>query len=80
MKNNQVTYYTHGLATVSVIFPEDRTVCQWCPYVKNEDSLKRHKCSLTGEYLPYPFTARGNQCPVEFERSDSDGDPSSDHW
>ena len=59
-------YYTTGVATVVVNFPEDRVVCQWCPYCRNEDSLRRWKCLLTGEYLVYPFQGRGNECPVEF--------------
>lgn len=33
---------------------------------RNEDSLRRWKCLLTGEYLVYPFQGRGNECPVEF--------------
>ncbi len=65
-----VGWYTRGYATVPVFFPEDKTVCQWCPYVRNEDSLKRHRCLLTGEYLPYPFTSRGNECPVIFEQKE----------
>ena len=62
----EVLYYTTGVATVVVNFPEDRVVCQWCPYCRNEDSLKRWKCLLTDEYLVYPFQGRGNECPVEF--------------
>lgn len=62
-----VSYYTTGYATIPVRFAEDRTICQWCPYVRTEDSLKRHKCLLTGEYLVYPFSGRGNECPVVFE-------------
>lgn len=62
----EVLYYTAGVATVVVNFPEDRVVCQWCPYCRNEDSLRRWKCLLTGEYLVYPFQGRGNECPVEF--------------
>lgn len=65
-----VRYYTTGTATIAVHFPEDMTFCQWCPYVRNEDSLKRHKCLLTGEYLPYPFTSRGNECPVIFPKEE----------
>lgn len=57
-------YYTRGEAYVRVYFPEDKAVCQWCPYVRGEDSLKRHRCLLTGEYLLKPFTSRGNQCPI----------------
>jgi len=65
MKNG-VDYYTCGVAMLNIPFPEDKTTCQWCPYVRNEDSLKRHRCLLTSEYLMYPFTGRGNQCPVVF--------------
>ena len=64
-----VCYYTWGHARLQIPFPEDKTVCQWCPYVRTEDSLKRHKCQLTGEYLVYPFTTRGNECPVRFEEA-----------
>lgn len=66
MKGEGVSYYTNGIATLPVPFPEDKVFCQWCPYVRNEDSLKRHRCLLTNEYLPYPFTSRGNECPVVF--------------
>lgn len=66
-KEGGVNYYTWGTATLAIPFPEDMTQCQWCPYIRNEDSLKRHRCLLTGEYLPYPFTTRGNQCPINFE-------------
>lgn len=66
-KGECVTFYTWGKVSIAVPFPENLTMCQWCPYVRNEDSLKRHKCLLTGEYLPFPFTSRGNQCPIIFE-------------
>lgn len=66
-KDEGVDFYTWGSATLAIPFPEDMTRCQWCPYVRNEDSLKRHRCLLTGEYLPFPFTSRGNQCPIIFE-------------
>jgi len=67
MAKNCVTYYTDGTATVTVHFPEDRTVCQYCPYCRNEDSLKRWKCLLTDEYVLYPFVSVGNKCPIIFE-------------
>lgn len=68
-----VAFYTWGTAEFRVPFPEDKTVCQWCPFVRTEDSLKRHKCQLTGEYLPYPFTSRGDLCPVRFEEEEECG-------
>lgn len=67
MKGKSVTYYTHGKAEVSVYFPEDKVFCQWCPYCRNEDSLKRWKCLLTSEYIVYPFWGRGEKCPIELE-------------
>lgn len=66
-KNEGVSYYTWGHVSMDVPFPEDMTRCQWCPFVRNEDSLKRWRCLLTGEYLVFPFSSRGNQCPVVFE-------------
>lgn len=71
-REDGVSYYTWGTAILHVPFPEDMTRCQWCPYVRNEDSLKRHRCLLTGEYLPFPFTSRGNQCPVAFEEEEDE--------
>lgn len=60
-----IGYYTRAQGVVKVAFPEDRTVCQWCKYARNEDSLKRWRCVLTDEYLIYPFTTVGNRCPLE---------------
>lgn len=62
-----VSWYTKARGVVVVHFPEDKTVCQWCPYCRNEDSLRRWKCLLTGEYLVYPFDSIGNQCPLVLE-------------
>ena len=73
-RSEGVKYYTWGHASLAVPFPEEKLVCQWCPYVRNEDSLKRHKCLLTGEYLPYPFTSRGNECPVVFDEEEHYGE------
>ena len=65
-KDSSVTWYATGTATIPVYFPNGLTVCQWCPYLKYYDALKRHQCELTKEYLPYPFVSRGNECPVIF--------------
>lgn len=78
--HNGVSWYTKGSVTLPVYFPEDMTTCQWCRFVRAEDSLKRHRCLLTWEYLPYPFTGRGNECPIIFEEGGSDrGDSGADH-
>ncbi|WP_099206197.1 hypothetical protein [Scatolibacter rhodanostii] len=60
-----IKYYTKAEGSIKVNFPEDKTVCQYCPYARNEDSLKRWKCLLTGELLLYPFLSIGNECPLK---------------
>ena len=57
-----VSWYTTMTATISVHFPEDKVVCQYCPLCRNEDSLRRWKCLWSGEYLLYPFDTIGNRC------------------
>ena len=66
-----VRFYTTGTATVAVHFPNGLTVCQWCPYLQYREGLKRHQCALTGEYLPYPFDSRGNECPILLKEEDA---------
>lgn len=64
---NSVLYYTTGIITLPIQFPENKVVCQYCEFCYSEDSLKRHRCRLTREMLLYPTTSRGNQCPINFE-------------
>lgn len=68
----KVEFYTHAHGVVEVHFPEDKTVCQYCQFCRNEDSLKRWKCMLTGEYLLYPFHGRGNDCPLILEEKNNE--------
>lgn len=69
---NGVLYYTKAKGEITVNFPEDKTICQWCPYCRNEDSLKRWKCLITGEYLLHPFHSIGNKCPLKLVEGDED--------
>lgn len=71
-----VSWYAHGRMEIDVYFPEGNTTCQWCPFCRNEDSLKRWKCLITGEYLMYPFTSRGNKCPLKLEEEEGKTDGS----
>ena len=71
MFENGVSQYDKGKIMVDVYFPPGKAICQWCPYCKNEDSLKRHKCMITGEYLVFPFLRRGFQCPIVMESEES---------
>lgn len=69
MKNG-VSYYTSGVASVTVHFPEDQVKCQYCQrYLKYEEFAKRYTCRITDERLLYPFERVGFECPLEFEES-----------
>lgn len=59
-----VLYYTHAKGEIKVSFPEKKTVCQYCKFSRNEDSLKRWRCLITNEILLYPFDCIGNECPL----------------
>lgn len=67
MKNtdNGVRFYTPAKLEYEFGFPNDNCVCQWCPFCYPEATLQRHRCRVTGEYLVYPFTERGQKCPVK---------------
>ena len=65
--DNGVSYYTKGVATFDVFLPEDVTACQYCSFCYAEESLKRHKCRLTGEIIVNPYSLyRGAKCPIVF--------------
>lgn len=68
--NDGVAWYTAGLASFPVYFPEDRVTCQWCAFCRYDDGLKRHYCLLTRELLPYPQRSRGNECPITITKED----------
>lgn len=63
-----VSFYKIGVASVAVHFPNGDAVCRWCPYVRYDESLRRHRCLFTNEYLPFPMEARGNECPIAFDK------------
>lgn len=70
MRETCVSFYTSGTAHVRVHFPNGMTMCQWCPYLRYHEGVKRHQCALTIEFLPYPFDGRGNECPIEFDKEE----------
>ena len=66
--DNGIDYYTTGIAHVVVNFPENVTACCYCSFCYAEESLKRHKCRLTGEIIVNPYNLyRGANCPIVFE-------------
>ena len=60
-----VSFYTFGTALIKVGFPENEIKCGYCPFIKEEYGLKRHKCILTDEML-YSIEIRGRKCPLVF--------------
>lgn len=63
-----VSYYTRGIAYVTVSFPEDAVCCGYCSFCRPEPELKRFWCRLTNEMLINPFAPeRGTRCPVVLE-------------
>lgn len=66
--DNGVSYFTEG--TVTLFFPEDLTVCRWCPLLYNDYNLSRAKCLRTGEIIPAPDDMRGQFCPIEWSEKD----------
>lgn len=60
-----VKYYTLGKLETQVGFPENQAVCGYCPFVKSEFDLKRHRCLVTDEML-YSLEIRGRECPLKF--------------
>lgn len=66
-----VSFYKTGTAMITVNFPEGETVCRWCPYIRYDESLKRHRCFFSGEYLMFPMESLGVQCPIYFEENEN---------
>ncbi len=62
-----VAFYKTGVASIAVNFPNGDAVCRWCPFIRYDESLRRHRCLFTGEYLPFPVESLGNECPIVFE-------------
>lgn len=66
-----VPWYTSGMATVDVHFPEDRICCSNCVvFCRYEDAFRRYSCRATGEQILSPFTQRGAACPIKFEEAE----------
>lgn len=64
MFENGVSYYSKGIASVEVYFPEDDIRCQWCRFCRKDD-MGRHWCRITNEMIYNPLSGRGDDCPVE---------------
>lgn len=60
---NGVGYYTMAELNMKIGFPENETKCGYCPFVKSEFDLKRHRCLVTGN-LVYSLENREKDCPL----------------
>lgn len=60
---NGVKYYTMAELNFKFGFPEKETVCGFCPFIKNEYGLNRHRCTITND-LVYSLDNRGKDCPL----------------
>ena len=61
-----VPYFTIGQAVIEIAFPKDIVSCQYCPYCRAENDLRRYWCRLKNTMIYEPFE-RGlpQYCPIE---------------
>lgn len=65
---NGVSYFTKGVAEITVNFPEDFVSCQFCPFCRGESDLKRYWCRLTNNMIYSPFgVGLPDGCPIEIK-------------
>ena len=64
-----IRYYTMAKATITVAFPENRVLCQYCPHCRAEQALGRYFCRLTGDILYTPFDGVGENCPLKIKNT-----------
>ena len=71
MKNFEsgVSFYTKG--SVDIMFPEDDVCCHWCPMLAPDYRLDREYCKRTGEFILAPKAMIGFNCPLRFEKEES---------
>lgn len=63
---NGVSYYTKGNVLLVINFPENKVKCQYCPFCRSENELKRFWCRLTNQMIYNPFYAELPEfCPCE---------------
>lgn len=58
-----VKFYTKAKLNFEFGFPEKETVCGFCPFVKNEYGLNRHRCLVTNNLI-YSLDNREKDCPL----------------
>ena len=71
---NGVKWYTGGVAYVPVFFPENRVICQYCPFCRSEKELERYWCRLTNEMIYNPYNSIGGSCPIVFDNQEENNE------
>lgn len=66
-KVNAVTFYTSGVLKIPVYFPNGEQECRWCRFLRYDEGCHRHQCTISREYLMYPDTEVGLDCPIDFQ-------------
>lgn len=67
-----VAWYTRGVATIELAYPEDAVCCRYCPYMRADAGGARHKCVLTDHVL-FGLDWRPEDCPVKITEVDEHG-------
>lgn len=66
MRAGGVDWYTKGIITTTINFPNGKTVCEYCCYCKHKTTKgqTRHICVKTYESIQNPAAQRGKDCPL----------------
>lgn len=54
--------------TLTISFPSDKVICDYCPLCKAENAGTRFRCLETGEILPFHNVDYGQRCPLPIPR------------
>lgn len=68
-----VSWYTTGVASVPISFPEGEIRCQYCRFLRYNKDFRHYRCGLGLEedYIMDPFSYdRGPNCPIIFEKTE----------
>lgn len=65
---NKVDFYTTGIATVPIHFPNGDVSCRYCRFCKCDERFRRFSCTLTlPESWVMDIGIRQDWCPLKFE-------------
>jgi len=66
----QIDFYTKGVASVEVNFPNDDVRCFNCEYCFT-DNMKRERCRLMFDKLIFDANSRHEDCPIKFKEEEN---------